>query len=40
MQSSGEHKDENGAYPSWIVKISWVQIRTEEYKVSEYKKTS
>jgi hypothetical protein len=39
-RSTWEHKDENGARPKWIVKISWVQIRTEEYKVIEDKKPS
>jgi hypothetical protein len=33
--SSWKYKDENGACPYWIVKISWVQIRTEEYGVIE-----
>jgi hypothetical protein len=38
--SSWEYKDENGACPWWIVKINWVQIRTDEYKVIEVKKAS
>jgi hypothetical protein len=33
MEKSLKYKDEIGASPSWIVKISWVQIRTEEYRV-------
>jgi hypothetical protein len=40
MEKSWEYKDENGSSPWWIVKISWVQIRTEEYKVFEDKKIS
>jgi hypothetical protein len=35
-----EFKDENAACPLWIVKSSWVQIRTEEYEVTKDKKTS
>jgi hypothetical protein len=35
-----KYMDENGACPLWIVKISWLQIRTEEYKVIGDKKTS
>jgi hypothetical protein len=38
-RSSWEYKDENGACPWWIVKISWVQIRTEEYTVIVDKNT-
>jgi hypothetical protein len=33
--SSWEYKDENGKCPWWIVKISWVQIRIEQYRMIE-----
>jgi hypothetical protein len=33
--NSWQYKDENGGCPWWIVKISWVQIRREEYRVIE-----